>query len=217
MPVSPGMCSVVDCERGGAGCCPACQTVYCSRQCQQEDWTAHRHICPHPPPLEWFTASTTITTTGQQPPEIIEDKSLGRELRGMDPPQKILDQIQEDLKICQERLERFKNSSRETTLTLSPVRIEQETLVIPDSPIQSLESPNIIVNPVERLEVPDNSISSSSESPATPLESSNKFSLTIRESPDNIIKTKSSLSIHFLYSFKTSRSLSPSSWHHPLA
>ena len=94
----------------------------------------------------------------------------------------------------QERLERFKNSSRETTLTLSPVRIEQETLVIPDSPIQSLETPDIIVNPVERREVPDNSISSSSESPATPLESSNKFSLTIRESPDNIIKTKSSLS-----------------------
>ena len=122
-----------------------------------------------------------------------------------------------DPKVNQERLERFKDSSRETTLSLSPVRIKQETLVIPDSPIQSLESPNIIVNPVERLEVPDNSISSSSESPATPLESSNKFSLTIRESPDNIIKTKSSLSIHFLYSFKTSRSLSPSSWHHPLA
>ena len=66
-------------------------------------------------------------------------------------------------------------------------------MVIPDSPIQSVESPDIIVNPVERLEVPDNSISSSSESPTTALESFNN-PLSNRECPDKITKTKSSLS-----------------------
>ena len=187
VPVSPGVCSVVNCERGGAGCCPSCQTVYCSSQCQQEDWPTHRHICPHPPPMEWFTASTINTTTGQQPPEIIEDKSMESEL-------KMLEQIQEDLKICQKRLDRFVESSRETTL--SPVRIKQENPAIPDSPSQSLESPDIIVNPLERPAIPDSSISikpqESSESSSKPLKSSNNPLST--RAPDNTIKTKSPLS-----------------------
>ena len=160
-----------------------------------DDWQIVRqkiHICPHPPPMEWFTASNTNTSTGQQPPEIIEDKSLEREFKETDPSQKILEQIQENLKICQERLGRFVESSREPTL--SPVRIRQENPVIPDSPSQSLESPGIIVNPVERPEIPDNSISikhkESSESPTKPQESSNNLVST----PDKIIKTKSPLS-----------------------
>ena len=165
----------------------AVQEVVMKAQCQQEDWPTHRHICPHPPPMEWFTASTTNTTTGQQPPEIIEDKSMESEL-------KMLEQIQEDLKICQKRLDRFVESSRETTL--SPVRIKQENPAIPDNPSQSLESPDIIVNPLERPAIPDSSISTkpqeSSESSSKPLESSNNPLST--RAPDNTIMTKSPLS-----------------------
>ena len=194
VPVSPGMCSVVDCERGGAGCCPACQTVYCSRQCQQEDWPTHRHICPRPPPMEWFTASTSSTGIGQQPQEILEEdnKPLEREVRGMDPPHKIMVQIQEDLKICQKRLDRVEESSRESNLSPIRAQIKQENPVIPDSPIKSLESPVIIVNPSETPKTSENSTNHQErqETPTKPLESSNSHNpLSTRESPD-ISKTK---------------------------
>ena len=195
MAVRPRVCSLPGCERDGAGWCPSCQTVYCSRQCQQENWPTHRHICPRPPPMRWFTASTSSTGIGQQPPEILEEenKPLEREARGMDPSQKILVQIQEDLKICQDRLDRFEESSRESSL--SPIRpqIKQENPGIPDSPIKSLESPDIIVNPPERQDIPDNSTNppESSETPTKPLEtSSSNNPLSTRESPGNISKNK---------------------------
>ena len=97
----------------------------------------------------------------------------------MDPPQKILVQIQEDLKICQDRLDRFEERSRESPSPIRP-QIKQENPVIPDSPIKSLESPDIIANPPE-----------SSETATKPLESFHSNNpLTTRESPGNISKTK---------------------------
>lgn len=178
-------CGVVRCGRPGAGCCPTCQTVYCSTECQQEDWPVHRHGCPRPPPLEWFTSSTS-TSAGQKPQPVLEEdnKPLGGGGRGGDPPQKILEHIQGDLKICQERLDRFEDSP-------SRPRINQENPATLDSPIKSLVSQDIMVNSPERQESQDKSTNQSSNSPTKPRESlNNPHPTSTQENEDNIIKTK---------------------------
>ena len=188
-------CGVVRCGRPGAGCCPTCQTVYCSTECQQEDWPVHRHGCPRPPPLEWFTSSTSTTSTGQEPQPILEEedhKPLECGGRGGDPPQKILEHIQGDLKICQERLDRLEESS---LISPSRPRINQENPATPDSPIKSLVSQDIMVNPPERQESQDKSTNQweSSDSPTKPRESVNNPNPTSTpENADGIIKTKKS-------------------------
>ena len=191
-------CGVVRCGRPGAGCCPTCQTVYCSTECQQEDWPVHRHGCPRPPPLEWFTSSTSTTSTGQEPQPILEEdhKPLEGGGRGGDPPPKILEHIQGDLKICQERLDRFEESP-------SRPRINQENPATPDSPIKSLISQDIMVNPPERQESQDKSTNQweSSDSPTKPRESVNNPDPTSTpENADNIIniKTKKSSVVDFV-------------------
>ena len=109
---------------------------------------------------------------------------------GPNNPQKALEQMQGDLKIFQERLDRLQQSFGEVTLSPIEPRNKQqipEFLEIPDSPSKPLESPEVIVNPPERQENPDSSIihQESSGSPSKPRESSGSPTST----PESI-KTK---------------------------
>ena len=198
MPPRPRVCSVVGCEKAGAGWCLPCLTVYCSSQCQLEDWPEHQHSCPHPPPpMEWFTASNNSTSSGQQSPGI-----QGKVIKPLESEERktglIIEQIQENLKTCQERLNRFHESSRQITLSpIQPQNKQQTTdiLEIPDSPIKPVKNLDPIVDPPERQEKPDSFVNhqgssdsstklrESSDSPTKPQESS---------TPENIKNEKRS-------------------------
>ena len=61
-------CSVAGCSETGRVRCSICKVWYCSLQCQQQDWPAHRRFCVKPPPLEWPSGPAplrnSITRTG---------------------------------------------------------------------------------------------------------------------------------------------------------
>ena len=74
------VCSLPSCDRAAAGRCPSCQTVYCSNQCQHQDWAAHRHHYPQPPPLQRFPPThlpvKVAKLSKELPSQMLEKKKL---------------------------------------------------------------------------------------------------------------------------------------------
>ena len=103
------------------------------------------------------------------------------------PCRTVLQQIREEVKIFQERLDSILESSPQ--ISLSPIKPQNkpqisEIVEIPDSPTKPLETPEVIVNPLERQESRDSSIirihQESSNSPPKPRESSESTAESIK-------------------------------------
>ena len=72
-----GPCSV--CGKVARRRCSVCKTVYCSRQCQTEDWRDHISLCQPLPALHW------VSERGDQQPVTYPEAIISRELPARSP------------------------------------------------------------------------------------------------------------------------------------